>query len=173
MWLKVAGGLLILLVSTYIGFQMAARCNGRPQHIRQIGCCLGSLKSYIHYASLPLQDAMKQCTHGIHGPVAELFHHTAVLLEEESSLSPQQAMNKVVSDLQGKLLLDQSELELLDLLGANLGIMNRQEQVNYLTMIIEQMEKFEVEAVRFRDLNTKMYRYLGLCGGLAIVILLV
>jgi len=24
-----------------------------------------------------------------------------------------------------------------------------------------------------RDLNTKMYRYLGICGGLAIVILLV
>jgi len=173
MWLKLAGGIVIVLVSTYVGFQMAARCNGRPQHIRQIGCCLASLKSYIHYASLPLQEAMKQCTQGIHGPVAEFFHRIANILEEHSQQSPQEAIQTALEEFTGKLLLKQPELELLELLGANLGIMNRQEQVNYLTMIIEQFEKLEIEAVRFRDLNTKMYRYLGLCGGLALVILLV
>ncbi|QJW49228.1 hypothetical protein HA075_19715 [bacterium BFN5] len=37
----------------------------------------------------------------------------------------------------------------------------------------EQLEKLEQEAVRKRDLNTKMYRYLGVCSGLVVVILLV
>jgi len=173
MWFKLAGGVLVLLVSSWIGFQLAARCSGRPQHIRQIVSCLGSLKSYIIYASLPLHEALSECTRGTYGPVAELFQHTATVLEKNGRLSPQQAINTVLSDMQGRLMLKEPELEVLSILGANLGIMNRQEQGNYLTMIIEQLEKFEGEAARMRDLNTKMYRYLGICGGLAIVILLV
>ena len=173
MWLKLAGGVLVLLVSSLVGFQLAARCSGRPKHIRQIVSCLGSLKSYIIYASMPLHEALIQCTHGTYGPVADFFHHTAILLEENGGLSPQQAINTVLRDMGGQLLIKQPELEILGILGANLGIMNRQEQGNYLSMIIEQLEKFEVEAARLRDLNTKMYRYLGICGGLGIVILLV
>lgn len=173
MWLKLAGGVLVLLVSSCIGFQLAARCSGRPQQIRQIVSCLGSLKSYITYACLPLHEALIHCTHGTCGPVADFFHHTATLLERNGGLSPQQAINTVLSDMQGRLMLKEPELEILSILGANLGIMNCQEQGNYLSMIIEQLEKFEGEAARLRDLNTKMYRYLGICGGLAIVILLV
>lgn len=173
MWLKLVGGTLVLLVSSWIGFQLAARCNGRPQQIRQIVSCLGSLKSYITYAYLPLHEALIQCTHGTYGPVADLFHHTATLLEKNTGLSPQQAITTVLNEMQGQLMLKRPELETLEILGANLGIMNRQEQGNYLSMMIEQLEKFESEAAKLRDLNTKMYRYLGICGGLAIVILLV
>ena len=173
MWLKLAGGVLVLLVSSRVGFQLAARCSGRPQQIRQIVSCLGSLKSYITYASLPLHEALIQCTHGTYGPVADFFHHIATLLEQNDGLSPQQAINTVLGDMQGQLMLKEPELEVISILGANLGIMNRQEQGNYLSMIIEQLEKFEGEAARLRDLNTKMYRYLGICGGLAIVIILV
>jgi len=173
MWLKLIGGVLVLLVSSWIGFQLAARCSGRPQQIRQIVSCLGSLKSYITYAYLPLHEALIQCTHGTYGPVADFFQRTATMLEQNSGLAPEQAFNTVLAEMQGQLMLKQPELEIISILGANLGIMNRQEQGNYLAMMIEQLEKFEGEAVRLRDLNTKMYRYLGICGGLALVILLV
>lgn len=173
MWLKLVGGILVLFVSSYIGFQFAARCTARPARIRQIISCLGSLKSYITYVCLPLHEALVACTQGTYGPVAELFHNTAALMEENGVLTPQQAMNTVLGQLQDRLFLNKAELEVLGVLGANLGVMNREEQGNYLTMIMEQLEKFEGEAIKMRDLNTKMYRYLGICSGLAIVILLV
>lgn len=172
MWLKLVGGMLVVFVSSYIGFQFAARCSNRPKQIRQIVSCLGSLKSYITYACLPLNEALIQCTHGTYGPVADLFHNTATLLETNGGLTPQQAINKALSNMQGSLCLGKGELEVLGVLGGNLGVMNCEEQGNYLTLIIEQLEKFENEAARLRDLNTKMYRYLGICGGLAVVILL-
>ena len=173
MWLKLVGGALVLLVCSWIGFQLAARCSGRPQQIRQIVSCLASLKSYITYAYLPLHEALLQCTHGTYGPVADFFQQTATMLEGNSGLTPQQAINTVLHRMQGELMLKQPEVEILSILGANLGILNRQEQGTYLAMMIEQLERFEGEATRLRDLNTKMYRYLGVCGGLAIVILLV
>lgn len=173
MWLKITGGFLVLFVSSYIGFKLAARCSTRPQQIRQVISCLSSLKSYMTYASLPLHEALLQCSHGIQGPVADFFHHIGVILEENSMVSPQQAIHAALDEMKGKLVLQSSEVEVLKNLGANLGIMNRQEQSNYLVMIMKQLERFEDEAVRLRDLNTKMYRYLGVCGGAAIVILLV
>lgn len=172
MWLKLLGGILVLFVSSYIGFQFATRCSVRPEQIRQMISCLGSLKSYITYACLPLHEALIQCTHGTDGPVAEFFHKIASLLEDNGVLTPQHAMDRALIDMRGRLFLGKSEVEVLRVLGGNLGAMNREEQGNYLTMVIEQLEKIEYEAARLRDLNTKMYRYLGICGGLAIVILL-
>lgn len=173
MWLKIAGSILVLFVTSGIGFRLAARCSGRPEQIRQLISSLGSLKSYITYANVPLREALMQCTHGIDGPIADFFHSIAIELEENGMLSPEQAIHIVLGKMEGELMLQPTEIEILRILGANLGIMNRQEQGNYLAMIIEQLERVEGEAARLRDLNTNMYRYLGICSGVALVILLV
>lgn len=173
MWLKLLGSSLVLFVSSYIGFQFATRCSQRPEQIRQIVSCLGSLKSYITYACLPLNEALRQCTHGTKGPIADVFHKTAQLLEENGLLTPQQALTTALHYVDKGLFLGNAEVEVLGVLGANLGTLHREEQGHYLLMIMEQLEKIESEATRIRDLNTKMYRYLGICSGLAIVILLV
>jgi stage III sporulation protein AB len=173
MWLKLIGSILVFLVSTCIGFQMASRCQERPRHLRQIISCLGSLRSYIIYACLPLHEAVIQCTNGIDGPVATFFQNIAIMLEEEASLTPQEIIKRVLSEMQGSLMLKNPEIEVLHVLGGNLGVMDCKEQERYLSLVIEQLERFENEAIKFRDLNTKMYRYLGICGGLAIVIILI
>lgn len=171
--LKLIGSILVLLVSSYIGFQMASRCQERPRHLRQIISCLGSLRSHIIYACLPLHEAVAQCTNGTNGPVAVFFQNVAAMLEKNGSLTPQEIIKKILNEMQGTLMLKTPEIEVLHVLGGNLGVMNCREQEKYLLMVIDQLERFENEAIRLRDLNTKMYRYLGVCGGLAIVIILV
>jgi stage III sporulation protein AB len=173
MWLKFTGSVLIVFVTSCIGFEMAARCTERPRHLRQIISCLGALKSYVIYTCLPLHEALSQCTNGTNGPVAEFFQNTAMMLEQNATLTPQQVINTVLGQMQGYLILNKSEIEVLNVLGGNLGVINREEQEQYLSMVIQQLERFEGEAVKIRDINTKMYRYLGICGGLALVILLV
>lgn len=170
--LKLIGSCIVLLVSSYIGFKMASQCQERPQHIRQIISCIGSLRSHILYACLPLHEAVAKSTNGIYGPVALFFQNVAVLLEKNTSLTPQEIIKRVLNEMEGSLILKKPEIEVLYVLGGNLGIMNCEEQEKYLSLVIEQLERFELEALRQRDLNTKMYRYLGICGGLAIVIIL-
>lgn len=171
--LKLIGSLLVLLVSSYIGFKMASRCQERPRQLRQIITCVGSMRSHIIYACLPLHEAIAKSTNGIYGPVAEFFQNVAVLLEKNASFTPQEIIAKFLSEMKESLILEKPEIEVLHVLGGNLGIMNCKEQEKYLSLVIEQLERFEIEAIRLRDLNTKMYRYLGICGGLAIVIILV
>jgi len=71
------------------------------------------------------------------------------------------------------LALENPEIELLLALGANLGSLNREEQQKYLSMVQDELRKIELEAVKLREQNVKMYCYLGVCGSLALVILLV
>ncbi|GBG55042.1 stage III sporulation protein SpoAB [Sporomusaceae bacterium FL31] len=173
MWLKIIGSIFVLTACTYIGFRLSLRCSERPQHIRHFISCIVSLKAYINYISMPLSEALIKATVGTKGPVAGFFKETARLLESNVWMNPQQAIVQVLNKMENQLAIDKPEKEILTILGANLGAMNREEQNKYITMIQEQLEKLEQEAVRKRDLNTKMYRYLGVCGGLVVVILLV
>lgn len=114
-----------------------------------------------------------RCTQGVDGVIAQLLCRTAEILKREGWLTPQQAFVQAIAEQEGKLALAAPELELLTALGANLGLLNREEQQKYLLMVQDQLRKIEQEAVRLREQNVKMYRYLGVCGSLAIVILLV
>lgn len=172
MLLKVIGSLFIIIAGTALGFRIAARYNERPHQIRQLISCLASLKAYIAYAALPLPDALLACTSGSKGVIAEFFCKTADILIKSGWLTPKEAMEMAAQETEG-LVLAKSELELLSVFGANLGSLDRIEQEKYLSLILEQLQQLELEAAQLGAKNSKMYQYLGICGSLAIVILLV
>jgi len=173
MWLKVIGSVFVVTAGTCMGFQLALRCSERPRQIRQIINCLASLKSHINYAALPLPEALVRCAASSEGVVADLFQQTAAIMQQKGWLTPQEALTQCLNDMRSRLVLDKPELETLASLGANLGFTNREEQEKYLLLIQDELQKIEQDAIQLREQNTKMYRYLGVCGGLALVILLV
>jgi stage III sporulation protein AB len=172
MLLKIIGSLFIIIAGSALGFNIAARYTERPRQIRQLIACLASLKAYISYAAIPLPEALVSCTGGSKGIISEFFLRTASILTKCGWLTPREAMEEAVHEVSG-LVLEKPELELLSVLGANLGAIDRIEQEKYLNMIQEQLRQLEAEAAHISGQNSKMYRYLGICGSLAIVILLV
>jgi stage III sporulation protein AB len=173
MWLKLIGGVMVVVAGGAIGFSLANRYNARAGQLRQLICCLTSLDSYINYICLPLPEALRRSGDSAHGPVRQLFHETAGTLETSGWLPPREALCGALARLEPALALAQAEKDMLLLLGTNLGFTNREEQRKYLAMVVEELEKLHREALQARDQNVKMYRYLGICGGLAVVIILV
>ncbi|MCX7781031.1 MAG: stage III sporulation protein AB [Negativicutes bacterium] len=173
MWLKLAGSVCVVAAGASIGFKLAMRLCERPRQIGQVISCLAALKSYINYVTMPLPEALKKCTGGMRGPVADFFHRTAQILEERGWVTPGEAIEEVLASSSGELALGRHEHEILCVLGANLGLVNREEQYKYIGMVEGQLRMIEQEAARLRDQNMKMYRYLGICGSLIIVILLI
>lgn len=172
MWLKILGSLMIVIASTSLGFNLAVRYVERPRQIRQLISCLSALKSHINYVAIPLPEALSRCTGGITGPVAELFHTMAWLLVNKGWLTPQAALDQALKQ-SNKLALNKAEREVLAVFSANLGGMNREEQHKSLDLAHEQLSRIQYEAEKLCDQNVKMYRYLGVCSGLAIIIILV
>ncbi|WP_312338954.1 stage III sporulation protein AB [Anaerospora hongkongensis] len=173
MWLKIAGSVLLLSASIAIGFHIAWRYAERPRQIRQLLSCLAALQSYICVSAIPLGEAFRLSAGGVDGPVARLFHRTGCALTENARTTPDLAFWQMYQDMREQLLLEKTELEIIQLFSSNLGMMNREEQEKKLIMIQGQLQKVEAEALAKREPNMKMYRYLGVCGGLAAVIMLI
>jgi len=164
---------MVIGAGTGIGFAIASRYSERPRQIGQLIACLTTLKSYVNYISMPLPEALEHSGAVVDGPVKELFERTGKLLASDGWLSPRQVLAGVLEEMAEKLVLGLPEREILLQLGANLGTTNRDEQQKYLAMVIAGLEKIEQESRHARDLNVKMFRYLGICAGLALTILLV
>lgn len=173
MWLKLAGSLLVIFSGTCIGYSFANRCKERPKQIRHILNCLASLRSYINYASVPLPEALRLCTTSTDGIIRDLFTSMSGILDKTGWVTPKDAMVQAMTLFEKRMALDKPEVEILVLLGANLGIADHIEQEKFLSMIQNELEKIEQDAIKLRDQNVKLYRYLGICGSLAVVICLV
>ena len=169
---KLLGSCLIFIAFSYSGFHLASRGCESPRQINQIIQCLVALKSHITYAALPLHDALQFCSQGVEGKGAEFFERMAFYMKNDSTLTPQQTAGMALGSLKSCLFLDNTERELLLYFSANLGNSSRKEQGKYLELITTQFEQLEKEAIRIKNLNAKMYRYLGVCSGMVIVILL-
>jgi len=173
MWLKAFGSILVIITGTYIGFRMANRCKERPKQISHLLSCLAALKSYINYVAMPLPEALEKAASGLRGPVPDMILYTAEVLKEKGWMTPKEAIEESMSLYRDRLAFDIPEKEILSVLGANLGLVNREEQYKYIGVIEAQLLKIEYEATRYREQNAKMYQYLGVCGSLAVVILLI
>lgn len=171
MWLKFFGSIMIVIACTGMGLSLAARYAERPRQIRQLISCLSALKSHINYVAIPLPAALSECTCGITGPVADFFHTMSLLLLHNGWLTPQAAMEQALKDSK-HLVFNQPEREILAVFSANLGSMDREEQHKSLELVQEQLARIQQEAEKLSENNVKMYRYLGVCSGLAIVIIL-
>jgi len=173
MWLKLLGSILVLGAGTAIGFGLARGCCERPRQISQLLHCLTALKSYIGYVSMPLPQALERCAAGVVGPIGDFLRVAAEILEENRQVSPAMAIQEALKQAKGELYFQAAELDVLQAFGANLGILHHGEQENYLCLVQEQLDGIRLGAEAFRDRNCKLYRYLGLCSSLLIVIVMI
>ena len=156
-----------------MGFGLAARYKNRPQQVRQLINGIVALKSYIRYASTPLAEAFSQSARGLSGAIADLFTAIGCYLRQEKMMTPQEAIVRAFNAGADELSLRRQEKDAFILFAANLGQMNREEQEQYCDMLMSQLEKIERDALTLRDQNVAMYRYLGVCGGMGVAILLI
>lgn len=173
MVLKLAGSLLVLFAGAALGFRQAARYAARPRQLRQFIGCVASLKAQTSYAAAPLAEGLRGCCTGAERPVAAFFSAAAAQLEASCITTPREAFAAALAQGEASLALAVEDRALLFLLAANLGNTDRVEQRDYLTMVEKRLEILAQEAAEARDRNCRMYRCLGICGGLFVVLVLI
>lgn len=173
MLIKWIGGALVVFAGGCIGFTMASRCAARPEHLRQILSAVVSLRSYMSYAASPLSEGLARCAAGTNRLVAGFFLRAAELLRENYTMTPKEAVERALTEYARPLALKKEDCDTLLLFGCNLGSMDKKEQASYLTMIEKRLAILEREAAARRDADSKMYRYLGVCCSLMVVLLLI
>ncbi|TDT61953.1 stage III sporulation protein SpoIIIAB [Fonticella tunisiensis] len=173
MFFKLAGGIIIISAAGLMGFLMAGIYVERVRQLRELQYCLNILESEIVHSSTPLVQAFKLVSEKSSKAVSRLFKVMAELLFEKKTDTVAEAFDLAFQALKRDLYLEREEIDIISSFMQSIGSSDIEGQKKNFNVTVKKLEAFEKKAEEIRVKNEKLYRYLGICGGALIVILLV
>lgn len=169
--MKLLGAILIILATTWSGFEAAKKLTERPRQLRQLKVALQSLEAEIMYGHTPLSEASLHVSEQIKKPLAWFFERFAKrLYQGETSVS--NAWSESLDEIWGMTAFGQGEYEVLRQFGETLGQHDREHQQKHIRLALTHLEREENDAREKQERYEKMVKSLGFLSGLLIVILL-
>lgn len=173
--IKLIGALCILFATTALGFAQAAQFAKRPQQIRVLIQALQRLETEIVYAFTPLPEALGrigQSLFTVEKTVAIFFKEASQLLEHRTGFSAQEIWQQSLEKHWSGTAFQQNEREIVLKLGDYLGLSDREDQTKHIRLAMDQLKLEEELAREEQQRYEKMWKSLGVLGGMFVVIVL-
>lgn len=170
---KTLGAVFIVLSAFLLGEQQAARLRRRVAQLAEFRLALKLLAAEIGYTATPLPLALRGITARLRRPdVVLFFQEAASALGEEGIPDAEAAWSKAAERARRKLELSGEDWAAVHRAAAGLGGLGRESQVKQLEMAELELARLMTEAAAGCREKEKMWRYLGVLSGMALVILL-
>ncbi|OLS39424.1 stage III sporulation protein SpoAB [Alkalihalophilus pseudofirmus] len=169
--MKLFGALLIILVTTAVGFELARRLNERPRQLRTLKVAIQALEAEILFGLTPLAEASHNLAKQTPKPISYLFEYFSYKLRH-TELPAYAAWDESIAEMWSLTSLLESEKEILKQFGQTLGQHDRNQQEKQIKMTLAHLEREEGEARDRQHRYERMVKSLGFLTGLLIVILL-
>lgn len=170
--LKLIGACIILIGTTWAGFQHARSFAERPKQIRQIRSALQLLETEIGYGTRHLMDACQSIAGRMEGTVQAIFYQAYENLLHLDGASTYECFYQAVESNWGKTCMKQPEKQVILDFCKTLGISDRQDQLQNLTVAKSNLEIEEQKAREEQAQYEKMYKTLGVLAGALLIILM-
>ncbi|WP_347487596.1 stage III sporulation protein SpoIIIAB [Desulfoscipio sp. XC116] len=169
---KLIGGLLVVAASGWAGWQVSRNYARRPVELRQFIAALQLLETEITYAATPLPEALGGVAEQVDAPAASFFRQIADDLGAHRGCSAREAWHDTLACYGSCSALGPGDLSILRGLGNSIGISDREDQSKHLRLAAEQLKTALAIAEDAAAKNVKMWNYMGLLGGMIIVLAL-
>lgn len=173
MLLKIVGSLIVLAAATAAGFVASNSFVERIRQLRELQYALRALEAEILYTETPLANAFAAVAGKCDGAVKMLFGFISEQLAGKQVSSVNAAFAMAIGASKKVMHLDKEEIEVLSSFMISLGGTDLEGQKKNFNITMKKLELLEQKAEEARSKNESMYKYLGLCSGVLIVIFLV
>ncbi len=173
MLIKIMGAAMILTSAAVLGFMKAEKYRERLRELRNLQVALHMLSSEIRYTATPVPLAFAKIGSRVDKPVSLFFLKCAQLLEENPEEEFSQMWRRTIEEHFSETAMESIDLELLLSISSFLGISDQQHQEKQINLILHQLDQVEKEAFEAMHKNQRMWRYLGVIGGLMLVLMLI
>jgi len=131
------------------------------------------LENEIKFFSTYISDAFRKICSSIDSPVKEFFMSTVEKLEKEQGINASLAWEMAVRENIGKTALNAEDMDVLLAFGKMLGNSDLEGQLKNTGFLLQQLGLQEKKAEEKKKKNERLYRTLGLLGGIATVVVLI
>jgi len=173
MWLKMIGGIMVVVSSSMIGFIIAGNFKNRPNVLRNLQVALSMLESEINYGHSPLPQALKSISKKCEEDVAELFALASKNLSSRNGFTASEAWEKSLKEFFTNSYIAENDYEILMAFGKYLGSTDKQDQIKNIRLALNNLRQQEISSIQQKEKNERMWRYLGVLTGIMIFLLLI
>lgn len=166
------GMLCILAGSTGIGLRMAGELDQRIEELQTLQKLMLALRGEIRYMHQPLPEAFARLSEHAPEPFRTFFGHTAEELRLRRGTTAEEIWKRNLKEDLGGLHLGRPEMEEFGQLGSMLGYLDVEMQIDTLDHYLEQLKVSSAQAADRAKSRRRLYQYLGVLGGAAIVLLI-
>lgn len=166
--LRLIGFVAVVAAGAAAGNLVAATYGARTRQLGQLRVGLHLLGTEVTYALGALPGALERVASGLTPPVADIFLRTAGLLRSGEGITPGEAWERALREVFPRTALDLGDLEVALALSGYLGVTDREDQLRHIGLALERLRVREDSARAEQSASERMWRYLGVLGGLAL-----
>jgi stage III sporulation protein AB len=172
MLVRLAGTFLVMAGSVGLGLYYSARESFRVQDLLEFKKALLILSSEIEYMRATLSEACANISKRTSLGVSKIFGRFAELLSNGEGETAYQLWLAAMDDCKNAICLAPEDLAVLSDFGKTLGYLDKQMQKNAIDHAVAYIDEKAASLSASSDKNKRMYRSLGVIGGLLITVVL-
>jgi stage III sporulation protein AB len=172
MLMQIIGALAVTGGAAALGFYYAKKQTERIQDLLEMKKALLILSSEIEYKRTPLPDAAANIGKRAARWVVTLFIRFGELLNGAKSESAFQLWRQALDEAKQDAALEAEDIQIIEDFGKTLGYLDKQMQQNAIAYTVGYIDEKNTALQVQADSNKKMYRSLGVIGGLLLAVIL-
>ena len=172
MFLRIIGTMLVMTGSVGIGMYLSAKEGFRVQDLLEFKKALLILSSEIEYMRSTLSEACANISKRTSLGVSAIFGRFSRLLVEGEGETAYQLWLTAMDECKDKAFLADEDRTVLEDFGKTLGYLDKQMQKNAIEFAVTYIDEKSASLAAASDKNKRMYRSLGVIGGLLLTVVL-
>ena len=170
--MKMAGAVLVLLAALGIGFQNAARIRKSYEELVYLKKIMIMLRGEISYQISSMEEICIHMGEHTREPYSKAFQNLAEALGSGEGGNFSHMWNETVIKTLRQVIPQENDLDRLKELGENLGYLDKEMQMNYINLYLENLELSITEKGEKVRTDEKLNKIMGCVMGLLVIVLL-
>ncbi len=166
--LKYIDLILIVVVSSYIGISKSKKFSKRVLELKNLKNSLNIFKTKIEFTYEPIREIFLEISKIVYDDKENIFK---IFCDNKNVENITVSWNESVQSLNSNLSFEDKEI--ISMLGKMLGKTDKSGQISEIELVSNFLDKQINDAEEMKTKNEKLYKTLGVLGGLTIAIILI
>ncbi len=172
MLLKITGVTLLFISSSMFGYVLSSEFSKRIKVVEKFYKSLINLRGEINYNNSGIKEAVE--TISSDKGTVEKFYIAVLRIFEEKETSINAAWKLAIKqELETVNYIKKDELLIIKELGENIGITDRETQINNINYAMDKLSRLMQELKASKTSKCKIYRMMGIVTGMFVAIILI